>query len=146
MSIILLGLAIDEFLALHEEINSRPRPLGVHTVLCGCRWRCLRPRLCPRLLPDAPSAPSTGETPVHPRRVIYLSGAVVLETVGGHYVTVWGHSSMKYVLCTAAEEFLEMLGIVVLIYALLRFLTQDGREILLTLEVHNRIRSRTDRS
>jgi hypothetical protein len=67
--------------------------------------------------------------------LIYLSGAIVIETVGGHYVTVWGHDSIRYVLCTTAEEFLEMIGIVVFIYALLKYMTKGGREVVLALEV-----------
>lgn len=67
--------------------------------------------------------------------LMYLSGAIVMETVGGHYVTAWGHDSLRYALCTTAEELLEMMGVVVFIYALLSYLTQDGRRVVLAWEV-----------
>ena len=41
---------------------------------------------------------------------------------------------MRYALCTTAEELLEMMG-VVFIYALLSYLTQDGRRVVLAWEV-----------
>jgi hypothetical protein len=135
MSIIFFGLAVDEFLVLHEEINYR-LDLSSFTrwswVAIGIIFVFVVALIFLRMIVQLPS-------PV--RRLfilaglIYLSGAIVIETLGGHYVTVWGHDSMRYVLCTAAEEFLEMMGIVVFIYALLTFLTQGGREVVMALEV-----------
>jgi len=43
---------------------------------------------------------------------------------------------MKYVFCAATEEFLEMMGIVVYIYASLTYLVQGRREVALALESH----------
>jgi hypothetical protein len=37
--------------------------------------------------------------------LIYLSGAIVAETVAGYYETVWGWDSLRYACCAAAEEF-----------------------------------------
>jgi hypothetical protein len=42
---------------------------------------------------------------------------------------------LRYALCVTAEEFLEMMGIVVFIYALLSYLTQDGRKAVLSWEL-----------
>jgi multidrug transporter EmrE-like cation transporter len=135
MSIIFLGLAVDEFLFLHEEINYRLDLSGFTQwswVAVGIVFVLVFAFLFFRMVVQLPS-------PV--RRLfilaglIYLSGAIVIETVGGHYVTVWGHDSIRYVLCTTAEEFLEMIGIVVFIYALLKYMTKGGREVVLALEV-----------
>ena len=41
----------------------------------------------------------------------------------------------RYVLCTTVEELLEMMGIVLFIYTLLRYLTQGGRDVLLALRL-----------
>ena len=69
--------------------------------------------------------------------LIYLSGAIGMETVAGHFVVpVWGDQGMKYVFCAAIEEFLEMIGIVVFMYALLTYLVQGRREVALALELH----------
>ena len=51
-------------------------------------------------------------------------------------VPVWGDEGMKYVFCAATEEFLEMMGIVVYIYASLTYLVQGRREVALALESH----------
>ena len=138
MSIIFLGLAADEFLALHEEVDSRLDLSGFTQwswVAVGIVFVVAVALVFIRLIVQLPP-------PV--RRLfilaalIYLSGAIVMETVGGHYVTVWGHDSLSYALCTTAEELLEMMGVVVFIYALLRYLTQDGRKVVLALEVRAR--------
>ena len=135
MSIIFIGLAADEFLALHEELNSRLDLSGLTQwswVAVGIVFVLVFAFIFFRMIVQLPS-------PV--RRLfilaglVYLSGAIVMETLGGHYVTVWGHDSMTYVLCTTAEEFLEMIGIAVFIYALLNYLTLGGREVLLALQV-----------
>jgi hypothetical protein len=135
LSIIFFGLAVDEFLAFHEEVNHR-LDLSSFTQYSwpavGIVLVFVLAFVFFRVIVRLPS-------PV--RRLfilaglIYLSGTIVMEIVGGHYVTVWGHDSMRYALCTAAEEFLEMMGIVVFIYALLKYLTWRGREVLLALDV-----------
>jgi hypothetical protein len=135
MSIIFLGLAVDEFLAFHDEIDSRLDLSGFTQwswVAIGIVFVFAVAIIFFRMIVQLPP-------PV--RRLfilaalIYLSGAIVLEIVGGHYVTVWGHDSLRYALCTTAEEFLEMMGVVVFIYALLSYLTQDGRKVVLAWEV-----------
>jgi hypothetical protein len=135
MSIIFLGLAVDEFLFLHEEINYRLDLSGFTQwswVAIGIVFVFAVAIIFFRMIVQL-------SPPV--RRLfilaalIYLSGAIVLEIVGGHYVTVWGHDSLRYALCTTAEEFLEMMGVVVFIYALLSYLSQDGRKVVLAWEV-----------
>ncbi|HEX6237202.1 MAG TPA: hypothetical protein VFZ68_08405 [Acidimicrobiales bacterium] len=56
--------------------------------------------------------------------VIYVSGAAGLELIGGR---LWeeGDVSVPYLLLVGVEETLEMLGVVLLAYALLAFL-RDG--------------------
>lgn len=86
MSIIFLGLAVDEFLFLHEEINYRLDLSGFTQwswVGVGIVFVLAFAFLFFRMIVQLPS-------PV--RRLfilaglIYLSGAIVMETVGGHYV------------------------------------------------------------
>jgi hypothetical protein len=135
MSIIFLGLAVDEFLSFHEAINPHLDLSGFTQfswVAIGIAFVFVLVFIFFRVIVQLSS-------PV--RRLfilagfIYLSGAIVMETLTGRYITVWGLNSMKYVLCTAAEEFLEMMGIVVFVYALLTYLTQGGRQVVLALEV-----------
>ncbi|MGF1567984.1 MAG: hypothetical protein ACFCVD_07920 [Nodosilinea sp.] len=66
---------------------------------------------------------------------VYISGAVIMEMIGGHYVgaylqpgafeTTSGWNGMAMALILAAEEFLEMLGILIFIYALLLYLATE---------------------
>jgi hypothetical protein len=138
MSIIFLGLAADEFLCFHEEINSRLDPSGfTHFtqspwVAVGIVFVIAVALIFFRVIVQLPA-------PVRRLFILaalmYLSGAIVAETVGGHYAMVWGWDSLRYAFCVVAEEFLEMMGIVVFIYALLSYLTRDGRKVVLSWEV-----------
>ena len=51
--------------------------------------------------------------------LIYLSGALGMEMVGGRYADLHGENNLNYALLTSIEEILEMSGIVLLIFALL---------------------------
>jgi len=137
MSIIFLGLACDEFLSFHETL-SRFADLSSITlfswVFFGMGFVFIFTLIVFRTVVQLPS-------PI--RRLfilaglIYLSGAIGMETVAGHFVVpVWGDQGMKYVFCAAIEEFLEMIGIVVFMYALLTYLVQGRREVALALELH----------
>ena len=51
--------------------------------------------------------------------VVFVSGALGIEMIGGLYTELHGTNNLTYSLITTCEEFLEMLGIVIFIYALL---------------------------
>ena len=137
MSIIFLGLACDEFLAFHEGLNDNADLSSLTPfswVAFGMGFVFMFTIIFFRMVVQLPS-------PI--RRLfilaglIYLSGAIGMETVAGHFVVpVWGDQGMKYVFCAATEEFLEMIGIVLFMYALLTYLVQGRREIALALELH----------
>jgi hypothetical protein len=137
MSIIFFGLACDEFLGFHEGLNDNADLSSITLfswVAFGMGFVSVFALIFFRTVVQLPS----------PTRrlfilagLIYLSGAIGMETVAGHFVVpVWGDQGMRYVFCAAIEEFLEMMGIVVFIYALLTYLVQDGRELALALELH----------
>jgi hypothetical protein len=135
LSIIFLGLAADEFLSFHEEINSR-----LHIsfflwswVAVGIVFVIAVALIFFRMILRLPS-PTRGLFIL--AAFIYLSGALGLEIVASYYTPEWGGlESWRYVFCAAAKEFLEMMGIVVFIYALLSYLTQNGRKLVLSLEL-----------
>ncbi len=54
---------------------------------------------------------------------IYVAGAIGTEMVGGYYADYYTVDDMIYVLITTLEEVLEMLGIIVFIYALLSYIS-----------------------
>jgi hypothetical protein len=56
---------------------------------------------------------------------LYLAGALGIESVGGWYFSRNGETEdLRYSLLVAAEEFAEMSGIILFIYALLDYLRQ----------------------
>jgi len=57
--------------------------------------------------------------------VVFITGAVGLEMVGGYYVSSGGNElNMTYKLCTVLEEVLEILGIIIFIYSLIKHIEE----------------------
>ena len=54
--------------------------------------------------------------------VLFLSGAIGLELIGGSYFAAHGELNMSYVLIVTVEETLEMVGAAVLLYGLLAYI------------------------
>jgi hypothetical protein len=55
---------------------------------------------------------------------LYLSGALGMEAVNGAYASAHGQDTLGYMLLTDLEEILEMSGLLVLVYALLSYLSE----------------------
>ncbi len=53
---------------------------------------------------------------------IYVSGALGMEMVGGYYTYFYAYKDITYTIITTIEESLEMLGIIIFIYALLNYI------------------------
>jgi hypothetical protein len=68
--------------------------------------------------------------------VIFISGAVVVEMFEGRYEAVYGTSNFNYDSYVAVEECMEMTGITIFIYALLKYLSCSTDT--LTIEVKER--------
>jgi hypothetical protein len=60
---------------------------------------------------------------------LFLSGAVGMELVGGNFSWLHGEESLAYAAITATEEFLEMSGIVLFIYALMTYMRDYLRDV-----------------
>lgn len=58
-----------------------------------------------------------------------------MELAGGYYADFYGQQNMAYVLIVSIEEFLEMMGIVVFIYALLSYMGLQFRVIDLRIRI-----------
>ena len=57
--------------------------------------------------------------------VIYLTGAVILDMLGGREAELHGYESVAYYILYTVEEFFEMIAIVILIYALFAYIEQQ---------------------
>ncbi len=60
---------------------------------------------------------------------LYVGGALGMEVFGGLYASLYGNSSLAYLLLTHAEELLEMCGVTVFIYSLLLYLGVHGKQV-----------------
>ena len=61
--------------------------------------------------------------------MVFVSGVLGMEMIGGWYASIHGTDNLMYMLLTTLEETLEMLGIAVFIYALLTSIHLYGEEI-----------------
>jgi hypothetical protein len=60
---------------------------------------------------------------------VYVGGAIGLEMITGVVADAYGEQTFAYVLVTTLEEFMEMLGVVIFIGALLEYLAVEVGEI-----------------
>jgi hypothetical protein len=58
----------------------------------------------------------------------YVGGAVGMEMVGGRLLKLYGQQSLQYAAGTIVEEILEMIGVLIFIYALLSYLREQVKE------------------
>ena len=56
---------------------------------------------------------------------LYIGGSLGLELVGGSYAEVHGLENLTYNLIATVEESLELSGLILFIYALLTYITDD---------------------
>ncbi len=67
----------------------------------------------------------------------YVSGAVGFEMVGGRQAELYGTDNLLYSFFYTCEEFLEMLGIVIFIYALLTYILSQFKSLTITVNEPN---------
>ncbi|HEX7028870.1 MAG TPA: hypothetical protein VF268_16640 [Gammaproteobacteria bacterium] len=60
---------------------------------------------------------------------LYLGGAIVVELLGNHFAAVHGTKSWRFVVSGAIEEGLEMAGMIVFIFALLKYIAEFYGEV-----------------
>lgn len=130
---IFLYLAADELLQIHEESSGFLRSILGTDGFLYYTW--IIPALILLFIFGALYASFVITLPAKIRLLfltagsIYVAGAVGLEMVGGYYASAHGEESARFIAETTAEEFLEMLGIVVFIYALLEYMRFYVEEI-----------------
>ncbi|MCK4873795.1 MAG: hypothetical protein KAS72_13825 [Phycisphaerales bacterium] len=141
LSLIFLALSVDEIATLHERLGGLMEdqlqlggalrfawviPLGMFALLVGLAY-------IPLLL----SLPRGIAVRFAVAGMLFLLGALGMELVSAHFVSVHGesviHKSAIYALMNIVEEILEMVGVIVFIDALLRYLTMRGVELRVTL-------------
>jgi hypothetical protein len=63
--------------------------------------------------------------------VVYLSGTIGFELIGGRYAEVHGYDNWTYTLIATAEETLEMAGVILFIRALLKYCAESYEGVLM---------------
>ena len=65
---------------------------------------------------------------------LYLGGAIGIELVEGRHVELYGRENLTYGMMTALEEGLEMAGVIVFIYALMKYIVENYKEVRLVFD------------
>ena len=61
--------------------------------------------------------------------VVYVGGALGMEMINARHADLHGFNNLTYQLMTAVEEFLEMIGIVIFIYALMSYIASQNSQM-----------------
>jgi len=143
LSIIFLYLAVDEDASLHELLIEPVRDILNTGGLLFFAW----------VIPYALAVLTIGflylgfvlRLPTRTRRLfiaagcIFLTGAIGFELVGGWYLERQAETEdFTYAMLIAGEEFLEMSGVILFIYALLDFLSDQLKGGSLRILIHSR--------
>jgi hypothetical protein len=67
--------------------------------------------------------------------MVYLIGAVVFDMLGGREAELHGYDSIAYYVLYTVEEFLEMTGIIILMFAQLSYIEKQFGHICITLQI-----------
>ncbi len=65
--------------------------------------------------------------------LIYISGALGIELIGGRYSELYGYN-VTYFVITTIEELLEMTGVVIFIYALMSYIDSELKDLRLSIK------------
>ena len=65
----------------------------------------------------------------------YVGGALIMEMIGSHFAESIGQQHITYALIATAEELLEMIGIILFIYALLYYLSKWENRLNLQIDI-----------
>ena len=127
LSIIFLFLSLDEMVSIHEMLV-QPLKQGLHTSgLLTYAW--VIPGAIFVLIVFLKYLKFLLFLPVKTRNLfllagtLYVGGAIGLEMVGGYINNLYGSENLMYLAEVIGEEFLEMSGVLVFIYALLSYIS-----------------------
>ncbi len=128
LAAIFLYLSADEAAAIHEEFTD-PLQTALNTsgylsfawVIAGAAFVLVVGVLYARFVLHLPPATRRGMIAA---AVLYVGGALVIESISANQWELDGGSSLLYSAIGTLEELCEMLGVIVLIYTLLAYLEQ----------------------
>ena len=138
LSLIFLGLALDELLSFHEELTGR---VDIGTLNRFTRFSWVVVGSCLVVVLAVAFGRFFLRLPPMTRRLfllagmLFVGGSIGMEAIGGYYGGPGRQDSLPYVVVAHVEEVLEMAGIVVLIYALLSYLRRVTPTVVVELHI-----------
>ena len=128
-------MAIDEFTELHENVGILFKPL-IGSYSHGLFYYSWVVPACALIIFLAVfyssflfKLPKTTRINFIIAAIIYITGLIGIEMLGGHYHELHGRENLTYSLISTLEESLEMLGLILFIRALLDYLSVHFSEI-----------------
>ena len=135
LMIIFAWLSVDETASIHEQFGKIGRAFHMHSDYLYYSW----------IIPFIPvvifafffflrfliKLPYTTRILFIISGVIYTGAAIGFELFEGKIAKMYGPNTLNDLLLCAAEEFLEMTGVIIFIYALLRHLSETDPDIFL---------------
>ena len=61
--------------------------------------------------------------------ILYIGGCIGFELIEGNYADLYGENNFTYAMIAMVEESLEMSGVIVFIWALLKYISEEFREV-----------------
>jgi hypothetical protein len=137
LTLIFLFLSVDEAIGIHEHLNDKMRttlkvsglfyfawvvPYGIAVIVFLLGYARFVFRL-----------PSKIRVLFILAGLIYVTGALGVEMIGGEYIESHGYNVTFHVIATV-EELLEMTGIVIFIYALMSYIDSELKDLRLSIK------------
>jgi hypothetical protein len=142
LAYIFLFLALDEFISIHESLTGITKQLvgdgnGYFTFAWVVPYALLFGTVFIYLARFYFRLPTRLQVQFAIAGSIYLAGALGMEVVGGRYAFLYSTKEFNYALLVALEETLEMVGIIVFNYSLLKYYLKEvgSRQVHLDIEV-----------
>jgi hypothetical protein len=138
LSLVFLGLALDELLSLHEELTDRI-DIGMLDRFTRFSWVVVGS--CLVVVFAVAFGRFFLRLPPMTRRLfllaglLFVGGSLGMEAIGGYYGGPDRQDSLPYVIAAHVEEVLEMAGIAVFIYALLSYLRRVTPTVVVELRI-----------
>ena len=140
LSAVFLFLSLDESISIHERFsNVTNNVYHIDTSMSGyLHYSWVVPYALGLIILTVIYAPFIWQLPPFIRTLfvlsgcIFVTGAMGLEIIQGHYSVLHGEHNLYYALLYTLEEVMEMSGVVLFIYALMTYISQKHGEIKLS--------------
>ncbi len=136
LAFIFLFLSMDEFITIHEKFTELVRELlntsGVFYYAWIIPYGVALIAFLIAYLKFLANLPRNTMILFVLSGITFISGAIGFEMLGGWYAELYGENNFAFSLFYTCEEFLEMLGIVIFIYTLLRYINSQFKTLTIT--------------